>query len=153
MRKIISETVLIVLKLQTTIFQSLGAHSGSISFVNIGIVYQFDSHCVSLFGVSKPLHKPLREKKPSRRDKHLTVSVGRLKILLLELDCSALVLCMVNTSSRQLSSYWCDWDATGEREMGSPNHYRYAAGGSKATVLEIKYKSLLDARFGVATIK
>lgn len=78
-------------------FQSLGVHPGSISFVNVGIVCQIDFHRVSLSSVSKPLCKPLREMRPSRRDKHLAVSVGRLKILLLVLDCSALVLCMVNT--------------------------------------------------------
>lgn len=114
-------------------FQSLGVHPGSISFVNVGIVCQFDFHCVNLSSVSKPLHKLLRETRPSRRHKHLTVSVGRLKIVLLQLDCSALVLCIVNTSSKQLSLYWCDWDATGKWEMGFPNHSRYTAGGSKAT--------------------
>lgn len=126
------------LKLQTIKFQSLGVHPDSISFVNVGIIYQFDFHCVCFFSVSKSLHKPLRETRPSRRDEHLTVSIGRLKMLLLELDCSGLVLCMVNTSDRQLSLYWCDCDVTGEWEMGSPNHCRYAAGGSQATVLENK---------------
>jgi len=63
------------------------------------------------------------------------------------------VLCIVNTSSRLFSSYWSDWDATGEGKMISPNRCRYAALGSKAAVFKIKYKSLLDARFGVATTK
>jgi len=65
-------------------FRSLGVHPGSISFVNVGIVYQFDFHHVSLSRVSKTLHKSLRETRPSWRGKYLTVSTGRLKILLLE---------------------------------------------------------------------
>lgn len=114
-------------------FRNLVLHPGSISFVNISVVYQLDFHRVSLSSVSVSLHKPLWETKPSRRDKHLAVTVGRLKILLLQVHCSALV----RTSSRQLSSQWGvirmplrEW----EQEMGSPSHCSYTADGCKSTV-------------------